>query len=190
MAIGQVQTKLNLFPYSKLLYARITQVYIIMLEFLYKPAIIAPPDYNRWLMAPCAVGLHICIGSVYAWSLINPLLTKRVGVVASSADDWLLSDAVLVFTIAVLMLGLTAAVAGSWLEKVGPRMCGTVASFCWAGGFVVSAIGIEMGALWMIYLGYGIIGGMGLGLGYVTPVSTEKIFLERKKLSKKKLSTQ
>ena len=143
-----------------------------MFEFLYKPAIIAPPDYNRWLMAPCAVGIHICIGSVYAWSLINPLLTKRVGVVASSADDWLLSDAVKVFTIAILVLGLTAAIGGKWLEKVGPRMCGTVASFCWAGGFVVSAIGIEMGALWMIYLGYGIIGGIGLGLGYVTPVST------------------
>jgi len=93
-------------------------------------------------------------------------------VVASSADDWNLSDAVLVFTIAIVFLGLSAAVGGKWLEEVGPRMVGAVASCCWAGGFVISAFGIKLGALWMIYFGYGIIGGIGLGLGYVTPVST------------------
>lgn len=143
-----------------------------MLDILSKQHIVAKEGFNRWLIAPAALGIHLCIGSVYAWSLFNPSLIKRLGVVTSSADDWTLKSVVWVFTVAIVFLGLSAAVAGKWLEKVGPRMVGTVAACCWGGGFVIGGIGIMTGHLWLLYLGYGVIGGCGLGLGYVSPVST------------------
>lgn len=143
-----------------------------MTGLLSKERIVAGPGFKRWLIAPAALGIHLCIGSVYAWSLFNPALVKRIGVVASAADDWTLKQVVWVFTVAIVFLGLSAAVAGKWLEKVGPRMVGVVATACWAGGFVIGGTGIISGQLWLLYLGYGVIGGCGLGLGYVSPVST------------------
>lgn len=143
-----------------------------MIEILSKKHIVAKEGFNRWLIAPAALGIHLCIGSVYAWSLFNPALTKRLGVVTSAADDWTLKSVALTFTIAIVFLGLSAAIAGKWLEKVGPRMVGTVAACCWGGGFIVGGVGILTGQLWLLYLGYGVIGGCGLGLGYVSPVST------------------
>lgn len=140
--------------------------------FLLKHHIVAQPNFNRWLIVPAALGIHLCIGSVYAWSLFNPALTKRMGVVVSSANDWSLQSVVLIFTIAIVFLGLSAAVTGKWLEKVGPRLVGVIAAFCWGGGFIVGGIGIVTDQLWLLYLGYGVIGGFGLGLGYVSPVST------------------
>jgi len=139
---------------------------------LSKERIVAKPDFNRWLIAPAALGIHLCIGSVYAWSLFNPALVKRIGVVTSAADDWSLKSVVWIFTVAIVFLGLSAAFAGRWLEKVGPRAVGVVAAVCWGGGFVVGGVGILSGQLWLIYLGYGVIGGCGLGLGYVSPVGT------------------
>jgi MFS family permease len=139
---------------------------------LSKERIIAKPGFHRWWIAPAALGIHLCIGSVYAWSLFNPALIKRIGVVTSAADDWSLDAVVRVFTVAIVFLGLAAAVAGRWLEKVGPRTVGVVAACCWGGGFVLSGVGIVTGQLWLLYLGYGVIGGCGLGLGYVSPVST------------------
>lgn len=143
-----------------------------MVGLLSKERIVAKPGFNRWLIAPAALGIHLCIGSVYAWSLFNPALVKRVGVVTSAADDWTLKQVVWVFTVAIVFLGLSAAVAGKWLERVGPRTVGVVATFCWAGGFVLGGAGIVSGQLWLLYLGYGVVGGCGLGLGYVSPVST------------------
>jgi MFS family permease len=143
-----------------------------MLEILSKQHIVAKEGFNRWLIAPAALGIHLCIGSVYAWSLFNPALIKRLGVVTSAADDWSLKSVVWIFTVAIVFLGLSAAVAGKWLEKVGPRMVGTVAACCWGGGFMIGGFGILTGQLWLLYLGYGVIGGCGLGLGYVSPVST------------------
>lgn len=143
-----------------------------MSGILTKAAIVAKPGFNRWLIVPAALGIHLCIGSVYAWSLFNPALIKRLGVVTSSADDWTLSQVVWIFTVAIVFLGLAAAVAGKWLEKVGPRMVGVVAACCWGGGFFIGGLGILSGQLWLLYLGYGVIGGCGLGLGYVSPVST------------------
>ncbi len=143
-----------------------------MSGLLSKERIVAKPDFNRWLIAPAALGIHLCIGSVYAWSLFNPALIKRIGVVTSAADDWSLKSVVWIFTVAIVFLGLSAAIAGKWLEKVGPRKVGTVAAFCWGGGFLVGGLGILSGDLWLLYLGYGVIGGCGLGLGYVSPVST------------------
>lgn len=143
-----------------------------MAGLLSKERIVAEPGFNRWLIAPAALGIHLCIGSVYAWSLFNPALVKRVGVVTSAADDWTLKSVVWVFTVAIVFLGLSAAIAGKWLEQVGPRTVGVVSTCCWAGGFVLGGIGIVTGHLWLLYLGYGVLGGCGLGLGYVSPVST------------------
>jgi MFS family permease len=143
-----------------------------MAGLLSKERIIAPPGYNRWLVPLASVAIHLCIGSVYAWSIYNPSLTRVFGVVTSAADDWSLSEVVWVFTVAIIFLGLAAAFAGRWLEKVGPRMVGVVAACCWGGGYLVGAVGIMTHQLWLLYLGYGVIGGCGLGLGYVSPVST------------------
>lgn len=139
---------------------------------LSKQSIVAPASFNRWLIAPAALGIHLCIGSVYAWSLFNPALIKRLGVVTSAADDWSLKSVVWIFTVAIVFLGLSAALAGKWLETVGPRMVGVVSACAWGGGFMVGGLGIVSGQLWLVYLGYGVIGGCGLGLGYVSPVST------------------
>lgn len=143
-----------------------------MAGLLSKERIVAEPGFNRWLIAPAALGIHLCIGSVYAWSLFNPALVKRIGVVTSAADDWSLKSVVWIFTVAIVFLGLSAAIAGKWLEEVGPRMVGVVAATCWGGGFIIGGSGIVTGQLWLVYLGYGVIGGCGLGLGYVSPVST------------------
>lgn len=163
-------------------------------ERLHKKNIIAGPNFNRWLVPPASIAIHLCIGSVYAWSMFNPALIKILGVVSSSGDDWSLSQVVWIFSVAIVSLGLAAAYAGKWLEKVGPRMVGFVAACCWGGGFLIGALGIylqELGfqinvslpmisseeislqiGLYLLYLGYGVIGGIGLGLGYVSPVST------------------
>jgi len=143
-----------------------------MAGLLSKERIVARTGFNRWLIAPAALGIHLCIGSVYAWSLFNPALVKRIGVVTSAADDWSLKSVVWIFTVAIVFLGLSAAIAGKWLEQVGPRMVGVVSACCWGGGFMVGGLGIVSGQLWLVYLGYGVIGGCGLGLGYVSPVST------------------
>ena len=161
---------------------------------LHKKNIVAKPGFNRWLVPPASIAIHLCIGSVYAWSMFNPALVKTIGVVTSSGDDWTLSQVVWIFSVAIVSLGLAAAYAGKWLEEVGPRMVGFVAACCWGGGFVIGSLGIflqETGfeialslpstsggslvlqpGLYLLYLGYGIIGGIGLGLGYVSPVST------------------
>lgn len=143
-----------------------------MFEILHKRHIVAASDFNRWWIVPAALGIHLCIGSVYAWSLFNPALVKRIGVVTSAAGDWSLSQVVWIFTVAIVCLGLAAAFAGKWLEEVGPRAVGVVAATCWGGGFLVAGMGIVSGQLWLVYLGYGVLGGCGLGLGYVSPVST------------------
>ncbi len=142
------------------------------LAFLKKDHIVARPGFNRWLVPPASIAIHLCIGSVYAWSVFNPALTRQFGVVAPAAEDWSLSSVVWIFSVAIVFLGLAAAFAGKWLEEVGPRMVGVVAAFCWGGGFIIGSVGIATHQLWLIYLGYGALGGCGLGLGYVSPVST------------------
>ena len=141
-------------------------------KLLLKEQIIAKPGFNRWWVPVASVSIHLCIGSVYAWSIFNPALIKAIGVVTSSADDWALKEVVWIYSTAIVFLVLAAAFAGTWLEKVGPRMVGLVAAFCWGGGFLIGSVGIINHQLWLIYLGYGVLGGCGLGLGYVSPVST------------------
>ncbi len=137
-----------------------------------KNRIIAPAGFNRWKVPPASIAIHLCIGSVYAWSNFNPALIKVRGVVAPAADDWSLGSVVWIFSVAIVCLGLSAAFAGNWLERVGPRAVGSIAAACWGGGFLIDGLGIYLHQLWLLYLGYGVIGGIGLGLGYVSPVST------------------
>jgi MFS family permease len=143
-----------------------------LLDRLGKAAIVAPPGFNRWRVPPASIAIHLCIGSVYAWSLFNAPLTRLRGVVAPAADDWALGSVVWIFSVAIVFLGLAAAFGGKWLERVGPRMVGVVSALLWAGGFFVGSAGIFTQQLWLLYLGYGVLGGCGLGLGYVSPVST------------------
>ena len=118
-----------------------------------KERITAEPGYNRWRVPPVSIAIHLCIGSVYAWSIYNPPLTQALGVVGSAADDWVLSDVVWIFTVAIVFLGVSAAFAGKWLEKVGPRTVGVVAACCWGGGYLVGGLGILTHQLWLFYLG-------------------------------------
>lgn len=140
--------------------------------FFSSERIIASADFNRWRVPPASIAIHLCIGSVYAWSVFNPPLMKLRGVVAPAAGDWSLTQVTWIFTSAIVSLGLSAAVAGRWMEQVGPRIVGLAAAAYWGTGFLVSAIGTSLHLLPLLYLGYGVIGGIGLGLGYVSPVST------------------
>jgi MFS family permease len=143
-----------------------------MLELLSRERIIAQPGFNRWKVPPASIAIHLCIGSVYAWSIYNPPLTRLFGVVSPASADWSLQDVTWVFSVAIVFLGLAAALAGHWLDKVGPRMVGTAAAVLWGGGYLIGSIGIYTHQLWLLYFGYGVLGGCGLGLGYVSPVST------------------
>ena len=140
--------------------------------FFSKESILAPADFNRWRIPPASIAIHLCIGSAYAWSIFNPALVRVRGVVISAAEDWTDAQVIWVFTVAIVFLGLSAAVAGRWLERVGPRTVGLVAAVCWSGGFFLGGLAIWLHQLWLLYLGYGVLGGCGLGLGYVSPVST------------------
>ena len=115
--------------------------------------------------------MHLCIGAVYSWSIFNPILIRELGVVSSAADDWNISSVVWVFSVAVLFLGLAAALAGRWLRVAGPRMVGACAACLWGGGFLVGSLGIYLHQLWVVFLGYGVLGGAGIGLGYVAPIA-------------------
>ncbi|TWO31967.1 OFA family MFS transporter [Seonamhaeicola sediminis] len=131
---------------------------------------------NRWLIAASAVGIHISIGSVYAYSVMtNPV--KDIFDVDGSVIKW-------AFKIAILLLGLSAAFLGRWVEKVGPRVSGTTAGIFYGLGILGSGLAVQLESLWMFYLCYGVIGGIGLGLGYITPVSTlVKWFPDRRGLA-------
>ena len=144
----------------------------VSLDFLLKERIVAPPEFDRWRIPPVSIAVHLCIGSVYSWSIFNPALVKELGVVASAPNDWSIGSVVWIFSIAIVFLGLAAAVAGKWLEDVGPRLVGVLAATLWGTGFIVGGAGVHFHQLWLLYLGYGVMGGCGLGLGYISPVST------------------
>ncbi|HEY1182529.1 MAG TPA: OFA family MFS transporter [Rhodocyclaceae bacterium] len=143
-----------------------------MSGFFSRERIVAPHDYNRWLVPPAALAVHLCIGQAYAFSVFNGPLSKVIGITESAPDDWKLTTLGWIFSLAIFCLGLAAAFGGKWLEKVGPRVTMFVAACCFGGGFLISAIGVQLHQIWLLYLGYGVIGGIGLGLGYVSPVST------------------
>src|SRR4051812_157903 len=125
---------------------------------------VAPPGYSRWLIPPAALSVHLCIGQAYATSVYKNSLIAHFHASQTAIG--------LIFSIAIVMLGLSAAFGGTWVEANGPRKAMFVSALCWGTGFLVGALGIATTQLWLVYLGYGVIGGIGLGIGYISPVST------------------
>src|SRR5262245_8607653 len=140
--------------------------------FLSRDRTVANPGFNRWMVPPAALCMHLCIGQAYAFSVFNLPMTKLIGITQSAPGDWKLTELGWIFSIAIVFLGLSAAFAGAWLDRVGPRKAMFTAALCFGGGFLVSALGVSLHQLWLIYLGYGVLGGCGLGIGYISPVKT------------------
>jgi len=158
-----------------------------MFKFLDKENTIAVPGFNRWLVPPAALAIHLCIGMAYGFSVFWLPLSKALGTsdaVKCAPDitfwqelfvsncNWKIATLGWMYTLFFVFLGSSAAIWGGWLERVGPRRAGAVAALCWCGGMLFSAWGVHLHQFWMMLLGSGVIGGIGLGLGYISPVST------------------
>ena len=142
------------------------------MSILDRESTVAPPGFNRWLIPPAALAVHLSIGQVYAFSVFKIPLTRVLGIHQSISGDWDQPSLAWIFSIAIAFLGISAAIFGRWVEANGPRKTMLAAACCFGGGFLISALGVAWHQLWIIYLGYGVIGGCGLGLGYISPVST------------------
>jgi len=160
------------------------------LSWLDREHIVAKPGFSRWMVPPAALCVHLCIGQAYAFSVFNLPMTKLIGITQGAATqahlpisqviahahsapgDWRLTQLGWIFTLAIVFLGLSSAFTGTWLDRVGPRKAMFTAACCFGGGFLVSALGVHLHQLWLIYLGYGVLGGCGLGIGYISPVKT------------------
>jgi MFS family permease len=155
--------------------------------FLDKERIIAGPGFNRWLVPPAALAIHLCIGMAYGFSVFWLPLSKALGIkeaikcgpevgffgqLFTTTCDWQISTLGWMYTLFFVLLGSSAAIWGGWLERVGPRKAGVVSALCWCGGMLLSALGVYLHQFWLMILGSGVIGGIGLGLGYISPVST------------------
>src|SRR6202522_2605269 len=143
-----------------------------LLSFLDRELSVAHPGYSRWLVPPAALAIHLSIGQVYAFSVFKIPLTQLLGVGKSMPDDWKQTQIAWIFSLAIVMLGLSAATFGKWLEGAGPRKAMFASAVCFALGFYISYLGVISHQLWLLYVGYGVVGGIGLGLGYISPVST------------------
>ena len=141
-------------------------------SFLDRDHTIAPPGFNRWRVPPAALAIHLSIGQAYAFSVFNLPLSRLRGITAPASDDWRLTTIGWIFSVAIVCLGLSAFTFGRWLEQAGPRKAMFASASCFGGGFVVAALGVQLHQFWLVVLGYGVIGGIGLGLGYISPVST------------------
>ena len=141
-----------------------------MIGMLHRDRIVAGPGFSRWWCIPAALCINLSIGQAYAFSVFNLPLTRVVGISSSAPDDWKLTTLGWIFTLSYVFLGLSAGVAGRWQDRVGPRTSGVVAALCFGGGFFLSAIGVWTHQIWLLYLGYGVIGGCGLGIGFNTPI--------------------
>lgn len=135
------------------------------MNILSREKTVAAAGFNRWLVPPAAIAVHMCIGEVYGFSVFNVPLTK-VGA------GWSIPKVGWIYSIALCMLGLSAALFGKWVERSGPRKTIVASCACFCGGLLISALGVKLQSIWLLYLGYGVVGGIGLGLGYIAPVST------------------
>jgi MFS family permease len=142
------------------------------LSFLDRERSVAEPGYSRWLVPPAALAIHLSIGQVYAFSVFKIPLSQLIGMSKPAPGDWKQTQIAWIFSFAIVMLGLSAASVGKWLERAGPRKAMFVSAVCFALGFYISYFGVVTHQLWLLYFGYGIVGGTGLGLGYISPVST------------------
>lgn len=149
---------------------------------LSKERTVAGPNFNRWLVPPAALAIHLSIGMAYGFSVFWLPMTKLGASACTSASlvdalftsqcHWTVADVSFTFTLFIFMLGVAAALWGGWLEHAGPRKSGFIAALCWGGGMALGGIGVAIHQLWLVWLGCGILGGIGQGLGYITPVST------------------
>jgi len=151
-----------------------------------KERTIATAGFNRWLVPPAALCIHLCIGMAYGFSVFWLPLSRAIGLTAPKACpdislfqelftttcDWKVASLGWMYTLFFVFLGVSAAIWGGWLERVGPRKAGFVSALCWCGGLFLGAIGVITHQLWLMWIGSGVIGGVGLGLGYISPVST------------------
>jgi MFS family permease len=142
------------------------------MQFLDRERSVARPGFTRWLVPPAALAVHLCIGEIYGFSVFNVPLTRLLGVTQSAPGDWTIPQVAWLYSTGLILLGLSAAFFGKWVERNGPRKTMFVSACCWGGGFLVASLGIKLHQFWLVLLGYGIIGGIGLGLGYISPVST------------------
>ena len=142
------------------------------MSWLDRERTVAGPGFSRWLVPPAALAIHLCIGQAYAFSVFNLPMSKLIGITKPAPDDWKLTTLGWIFSIAIVCLGLSAAFGGKWLERVGPRKAMLASALCFGGGFMVAAVGVQLHQIVLVYLGYGVLGGTGLGLGYISPVST------------------
>ncbi|WPP04815.1 OFA family MFS transporter [Methylocella tundrae] len=154
--------------------------------FLSRENTVAKPGFNRWLVPPAALAIHLCIGMAYGLSVFWLPLSRALGhdkslacpdmsvfsALFTTSCDWRISDLLVTFEVGIVVLGVSAALFGGWLERAGPRKAGLAAAICWGGGFLIGAYAVHIHQLWLLWLGLGIIGGIGLGLGYISPVST------------------
>src|SRR5664279_2695423 len=158
-----------------------------MSGFLSKERTVAGSGFNRWLVPPAALCIHLCIGMAYGFSVFWLPLTKAIGIsksvvcptdmswigmLSTTTCDWDKPMLGWMYTLFFVFLGSSAALWGGWLEHVGPRKAAVISAFCWCGGMLLSALGIYLHQFWIMLLGSGVIGGIGLGLGYISPVST------------------
>ena len=143
-----------------------------LLSFLDREKSVAHPGYSRWLVPPAALAIHLSIGQAYAFSVFKIPLTQLLGVGKSAPGDWAQSQVAWIFSLAIVMLGISAATFGKWLERAGPRKAMFASAVCFGLGFYISYVGVVTHQLWLLYVGYGVVGGTGLGLGYISPVST------------------
>src|SRR5258706_16382548 len=148
--------------------------------------IIAGPGFNRWLVPPAALAIHLCIGMAYGFSVFWLPLSRALGVTQpvacpdltlrtalfTTTCDWRVADLGWMYTLFFVFLGSSAALWGGWLERAGPRKAGVVSAMCWCGGIVIAAIGVIVHQLWIMWLGGGVIGGVGLGLRDIFPLFT------------------
>jgi MFS family permease len=125
---------------------------------------VAPPGWSRWLVPPAALSIHLAIGQVYAWSVFKPPLESALGLSGTLSA--------LPFQLGIVMLGLSAAFGGTLVERNGPRWAMCVSLVCFSSGFLLAALGAATRQYWLVVLGYGFVGGIGLGIGYISPVST------------------
>ncbi len=152
-----------------------------------KERIIAGSGFNRWVVPPAALAIHLCIGMAYGFSVFWLPLSKALGIkeavkcapdvgfwgqLFTTSCDWQISTLGWMYTLFFVLLGSSAAIWGGWLERAGPRKAGVVSACCWCGGMLLSALGVYLHQFWLMIVGSGIIGGIGLGLGYISPVST------------------
>jgi len=149
---------------------------------LSREAIVAGAGFNRWLVPPAALAIHLCIGMAYGFSVFwlpmsklvagAPMCSEFMGALTAANCNWTVAQVTHIFETFIATLGISAAIFGRWLEHAGPRQSGLTAALCWGIGLAIGGYGVSIHQLWLVFLGTGLLGGIGLGLGYITPVST------------------